>query len=148
MNFRRIFVPYCHVFSNLIYAGDMNTGLYVLEFDNHVAANFTGAVVDDKSSQPIRGAMVYFRDEYPNPVSSSIAQIIFRLPVRAEAQLEVYNVYGQRVRQLLRAAREPGEHRLAWDGAEETGKPVTAGVYIMRLRAGKFIAERKMTIVR
>jgi len=211
-----------HVFSNLIYASDMNTGLYVLEFDNHVPANFTGAVVDNNSNQPIRGAMVYFRDEYastrtnsagsfdipwfkndtvkvvtealgylpdtatvitstinkttatirlkrlstnvtelqegpagfellnnyPNPVSSSISQIIFRLPRRAQVQLDVYNIYGQRVRRLLRAAREAGEHRLTWDGADDAGKAVTAGVYILRLRAGKFSDSRRITVLR
>jgi len=210
-----------HVFSNLIYASDMNTGLYVLEFDNHVAANFTGAVVDGNSSQPIRGAMVYFLSEYPstrtnnagsfdipwfkndtvkvvtealgyladtttvitsainkttatirlkrlttavaepwdapadfelfssypNPVSSSISQIVFRLPMRAEVQLEVYNIYGQRVRQLLRATREPSEHRFAWDGVDDAGQAVTAGVYILRLRAGKFSVSRRLTVL-
>ena len=211
-----------HVFSNLIYASDMNTGLYVLEFDNHVAANFTGAVVDNDTGQPLRGAMVYFRDEYPstrtnsagnfdipwfkndtvkvvtealgylpdtttimtsaankttatirlkrlstavtassigpaefellhsypNPASAANTQIIFRLPARAEVQLEVYNIYGQRVRQLLRAAREPGEHRFAWDGTDEAGKTVTAGIYILRLRAGALSRSRRVTVLR
>lgn len=210
-----------HVFSNLIYASDMNTGLYVLEFDNHVAANFTGIVVDANSNQPIHGAMVYFRDEYPstrtnsagnfdipwfkndtvkvvaeafgyfsdtttvitsaankttatirlrsfsttvaqpqhapevfglfssypNPVSSSNSQILFRLPMRAEVQLEVYNIFGQRVRQLLRATREPGEHRFTWDGTDDAGKAVTAGVYLLRLRAGNLSDSQRITVL-
>lgn len=209
-------------FANLIYASDMNTGLYVLEFDQHAAANFTGTVLDADSNKPIHGAMVYFRDEYPatrtnsaggfdipwfkndtvtvvtealdyrpdtttvitsalnkttatirlrhlntavaasrvgphgfelfssypNPLSTSISQIVFRLPVRTEVQLEVYNIYGQRVRELLRAAREPGEHRLAWDGADAAGQPVTAGVYILRLRAENFSASKRITVLR
>jgi len=212
-------------FANLIYASDMNTGLYVLEFADHPAANFTGTVIDGDSNKPIRGATVYFRDEYPttrtnsaggfdipwfkndtvkvvteapdyrpdtttvitstankttatirlrrlstsvhapqgipaefdllagypNPISSAGAtptQIVFRLPVRAEVQLQVYNIFGQRVRELLRAAREPGEHRFMWDGTDDNGQTVTAGVYILRLRAGRFSISRRMTVLR
>jgi len=209
-------------YADLLYASDMQNGLYVLEFANHVAANLSGLVIDAVTNKPIHGAMVYFRDEYPttctnktgdfdipwfkndtvavvtealgylvdtttaitsainkttatirlkrlstaiaqpqdapadfelfssypNPVSSLRSQIVFRLPVRAEVQLEVYNIYGQRVRQLWRATLEPGEHRFAWDGADDAGKAVTAGVYILRLRAGAFSSSRRMTVLR
>jgi len=212
-------------FANLIYASDMNDGLYVLEFADHPGANFIGAVIDADSNKPVRGAMVYFRDEYPttrtnsaggfdipwfkndtvnvvteapgyrpdmttvltsavtkttltirlkrfttsvdqpkdipagfallvsypNPISAAIStptQIVFRLPVRAETQLEVYNIFGQHVRQLLRASREPGEHRFAWDGTDDAGQSVTAGVYILRLRAGQFSSSRRITVLR
>jgi choice-of-anchor B domain-containing protein len=52
-------------FSNLIYASDMQHGLYVLEFAEHPAANLAGKVIDASTSAPVSGAMVYFLDEYP-----------------------------------------------------------------------------------
>jgi len=55
-----------HPFSKLIYASDMQEGLYVLEFADHPAANFTGKVVNAATGANVSGAMVYFRDEYPS----------------------------------------------------------------------------------
>jgi flagellar hook assembly protein FlgD len=59
---------------------------------------------------------------------------------------EVYNVRGQRIRRLLSADLAPGKHTLAWDGRNDRGEFVGAGVYVLRLRAGSFAATRKLIV--
>lgn len=111
------------------------------------------AIDAPKENTPHRFALL---PNYPNPFSPAATelnklaatQIIFQLPGREHVQLEIFNLLGQRVRVLLNATRESGTHAVLWDGKNEAGQNVAAGVYIMRLRAGEFIAERKMTMVR
>ncbi len=112
-----------------------------------------GTAVDEPVAMPATFALL---PNYPNPFSPALAgeinsagtQIVFQMPRREKVQLEIFNVLGQRVRVLLQAPREAGAHVIPWDGKNETGQNVAAGVYIVRLRAGKFVAERKMTMIR
>ncbi|MBD3335772.1 MAG: S8 family serine peptidase [Candidatus Eisenbacteria bacterium] len=49
--------------------------------------------------------------------------------------LDIYDVAGRRVRELLGAKRlEAGQHRLVWDGRDSGGRAVASGFYFARLR--------------
>jgi hypothetical protein len=52
------------------------------------------------------------------------------------------------VRQILDEARGAGVHRLDWDGADAGGRPLSTGVYIVRLEGPGVTATRKLMRVR
>ncbi len=108
-----------------------------------------GTEVDEPAGGPESFALL---PNYPNPfmpaTGAAATQIFFFLPQREKVQIEIFNVLGQRVRELLNAPREHGQHAIAWDGTNDAGQRVAAGVYVLRLRAGKLAAERKLTLVR
>jgi hypothetical protein len=82
----------------------------------------------------------------PNPFTGQ-AEIIFSMPDLAgetSVQLEVYDLGGRRVRTLLKGARSPGRHRVLWDGTDQDGRPVEAGVYFCRLTVGSMTVARHM----
>jgi flagellar hook assembly protein FlgD len=60
----------------------------------------------------------------------------------------VYDITGRKVRTLLHGPISAGSHSIAWDGRDDSGKPVASGVYISRLVAGERIATGKMALVR
>ena len=81
---------------------------------------------------------------YPNPFNPATT-IPLTVPVGAgDVKLAVYNVLGQPVRQVWNGALAAGEHRLAWDGRDEQGQSVAAGVYLYRLQMGEQTRLRKM----
>ena len=84
---------------------------------------------------------------YPNPFNPS-TRIPFALPNRTSVRLSVFNVLGQRMRTLLDGPVEAGYHQMAWDGRDDTGRQVGAGVYFYRLESGQFQQIRKMTLVK
>ena len=49
--------------------------------------------------------------------------------------LEVYDLSGQQVRRLMDHYQDGGCYRVSWDGLDEAGKPLSSGVYLMRLQA-------------
>jgi hypothetical protein len=108
-----------------------------------------GTGTDEPVTRPESFALL---PNYPNPFAPTAdvaaTQIVFHLPQREKVLLEIFNVLGQRVRELLNAPREPGRYAMLWNATDNAGQRVAAGVYILRLRAGKLVAERKMTIVR
>ena len=69
---------------------------------------------------------------YPNPFNSQTV-LAFELAETAVVELEIYNVAGQRVEQLLQGAqRAAGKHEIAWQG-----RGLSTGIYMIRLTAAE-----------
>jgi hypothetical protein len=84
---------------------------------------------------------------YPNPFNP-VTTIRFDIPQESVAELSVYNMLGQRVRRLIKGSLPPGSYHIQWDGRNEAGQTVASGLYLYRLRVGRFVATRKMLMVR
>ncbi len=84
----------------------------------------------------------------PNPFNPSTT-IYFQVPEAGEVSLVVYSLAGQVVRKLIPGRTlKAGIHDVFWEGRDEQGRPVAAGVYFYRLRAGDRALVRKMTLLR
>ncbi len=68
----------------------------------------------------------------PGP-ARGVPAIRFSLSARGQVSLRVYDVAGRVVRELWRGAAEPGEHRVEWDGHDDTGHGAPSGLYIVQL---------------
>ncbi|MBN1892846.1 choice-of-anchor D domain-containing protein [bacterium] len=84
---------------------------------------------------------------YPNPFNPSTA-IAYQVGRKARVLLDVFDVLGRKVRTLLDGEQVTGRYVAHWDGNNDRGIPVPAGVYICRIRAEGFSAARKMILVR
>jgi hypothetical protein len=68
----------------------------------------------------------------PNPAAGRTTQAIrLRASEPGALELTIVNAAGRAIR-TWRAAAGPGETVLAWDGADDAGRPVPAGVYLVR----------------
>jgi hypothetical protein len=70
----------------------------------------------------------------PSP-SQGDTRIGFRLPADAGVRLSVVDASGRRVRALHQGGMSAGEHAIAWDGRDDAGATVAAGVYYVRIEA-------------
>lgn len=84
---------------------------------------------------------------HPNPARTGTS-IPFVLDHPASVVLEVIDPAGRRVRALTRRGFEAGRHRVSWDGKDDAGAPVSAGVYVVSLDVGGSRSSRKVTVVR
>jgi subtilisin-like proprotein convertase family protein len=83
----------------------------------------------------------------PNPFGSATA-IRFAVPGEGAAvDLEVFDIAGRHVRTLADGFHAPGFHSVDWNGRNEAGQRVGAGIYFYRLQAGDFLATRKVTLL-
>ena len=71
----------------------------------------------------------------PAPFTSETT-IGYSLAAAADVELAVFGIEGRRVRTLHRGSQPAGVHRVRWDGRDDQGRAVAAGVYFTRLSAG------------
>ena len=84
---------------------------------------------------------------FPNPFNPNTS-IAFTLPERADVNLTVYNLLGQKVRTLVDEFRQAGEHTVQWNGHDEADRPLATGVYYYQITAGDRSATRKMVLLK
>ena len=97
---------------------------------------------------PSREPTLAFQGPWPNPARARTT-LSFDLPRAERVTLRILDVAGRSVRTL--AAGEPmvaGPHDRAWDGRDDAGAILPAGVYLVRLQAGERVLTRKVALVR
>ena len=115
--------------------------------------NVEEVVLSDPRADPIPVSVEVRPDRYvllqnrPNPANMGTS-IGYALPEGGRVKLEVYNTSGQLVRVLVDGEEGPGYKSVFWDGRDGEGREVSSGVYLYRLKAGKFEAVRKMVILK
>lgn len=73
---------------------------------------------------------------FPNPFSNGTT-INYSLENQESVSIEIFNLEGKRVRTLMsNQLQGSGVHTINWDGTNDNGGLVGAGVYIFRFRAG------------
>ena len=93
-----------------------------------------------------RLALFALGPNYPNPFNPSTI-IPYQLPVASYVRLDVFNVLGQRIKTLFNGQQAVGLHTAKWDGTDEMGRAVAAGVYLYRLDAEKVRLTQRMVLV-
>ena len=84
---------------------------------------------------------------YPNPFNP-MCTIRYDIPTAGSVSLRVFDVSGSTVRTLVNAWREPGIYSELWDGKADDGSALPSGVYFYSLKAGDFVAARKMVLLK
>ncbi|HKQ58504.1 MAG TPA: S8 family serine peptidase, partial [Candidatus Eisenbacteria bacterium] len=81
-------------------------------------------------------------DISPNPAGGA-ATLAFTIGSPGHVRLTLYDVRGRRVRTLVDGAREAGVHRETWNGRDDRGAALGAGVYLARVESAGLRAQRK-----
>ncbi|GAI38093.1 unnamed protein product, partial [marine sediment metagenome] len=84
---------------------------------------------------------------YPNPFNPRTT-IEFTLPSYGIVNLAIYNITGQKVRELVSESMSPGTHSVTWDGSDDNGVSVSSGIYVSHIMMGKHTAAGSMVLMR
>jgi len=83
-------------------------------------------------AEPLRAETFFLAAAAPNPFCEATS-LSYGGPGAAHATLAVFDVTGRHVRILVDGAMAAGSHRATWDGRDDQGRPVDAGIYYARL---------------
>jgi hypothetical protein len=85
----------------------------------------------------------------PNPFSTS-TKISFNIHrgEAKDAEIKIYNIKGQLVREFKIKNSKFKINEVVWDGRDQNGKQVPSGVYLYKLSAGEKSAVKKMILIR
>ena len=84
---------------------------------------------------------------YPNPFNPDTT-IRLELAEAGRIELSIYNIKGQKVRNLLDAHTEPGIFTCNWNGRDDNGRPVSSGQYFIKLKQNDEVTVEKMMMVK
>ena len=84
---------------------------------------------------------------YPNPFNPK-TNIRFALPKDSFVKLNVYDVNGKLVDEIVNGYLEPGIHNVEWSGTDTGGIDVSSGVYFYRIEASNYSKTYKMVFVK
>jgi hypothetical protein len=125
-------------------ANDVAEGVYI----DDVSITGTSFPADTGSADSDEAqSSVLLRQNSPNPFRTR-TRLSFETLVPGEATLAVYNVQGRLIRTLAKGFTDAGDHEFFWDGKDEFGADVAAGVYLYRLTLDGDEASRKMILLR
>jgi hypothetical protein len=83
---------------------------------------------------------------HPNPASGNV-KIVYGLAKSGLTSLVVYNLKGQKVRNLFTERKESGTYFQYWDGRDIMGKRLPSGVYLMKLSVDKATWSGRVTLI-
>ena len=90
---------------------------------------------------------IYLEQNYPNPFNPTTT-ISFKIPKNSKVLLEIFDIFGKRIKTLLNSELNAGKYSFEWNGTDENGNQVASGIYFYRLIAGKNSITKKMTLIR
>jgi hypothetical protein len=82
----------------------------------------------------------------PNPTSGG-TEIEFGMPSAGAASFGIFDSGGRLVRTLAEGSYTRGYHKAFWNGRNNDGQPVSAGVYFVRGRYADKQVEKRIVIV-
>ena len=123
---------------------DLNVGVY----GENEQMSFGSATVYDAPAMPTDFRLA---QNYPNPFNPTTT-IEYNVATSGFVNLEVYDVMGRLVKTLVDnqwvAAGQTSGYSVMWNGLDDNGQKVSAGLYIYRLQSGSVSTSNKMILLK
>ena len=150
-------VPYHHIEDYMHEAGvELISGTWTIvatdgKFDTY-ATNGPFTLTIDGSKLNIEDGDIIpesfaLHANYPNPFNPTTT-ISYDLPKRSQVTLGIYDLLGKQIKTLVNQSQDAGNKTTFWNGTDNLGRQVSAGVYLYQIQAGEFTQTRKMLLLK
>jgi len=83
----------------------------------------------------------------PNPFGGSTV-VVFDVSKICDVKINVYDVNGRLVKNLVDEALTAARYNIGWDGSDARGHQVTSGVYFLKMEAGSWTETKRMVVAK
>lgn len=107
-------------------------------------------VVEQNGNPDVPDVMIYgLQQNYPNPFNPA-TKIKFALKEDAHTYLSIYNIKGEKIKSIINGTYIPKDELkiYSWDGTNSNGKKVSSGIYMYKLKAGKYSSIKRMILLK
>jgi len=84
---------------------------------------------------------------YPNPFNPNTT-IDYKISKPSNVTINIYNVNGQLIKELINEERNSGNYSLSWNGKDTKGNKVASGTYFYQIQTGDFMQAKKMLMLK
>ena len=148
--------PYTKLNSNLItgtsynYISDNENNYYCItakiygDAESRLSTEVFGQTgVNDELIEPIISL-----SNYPNPFNPTTTISFSVTQTSPFVNLKIFNLKGQKVKQLVNETLPTGQHSIVWNGTDDNDQPVSSGIYFYKIQSGDFSATEKMILMK
>ncbi len=114
---------------------------------NHLPVTFGGPVSVSQSTDDNIPSSYALLQNYPNPFNPTTT-ITYSLEKTQNVTVDVYDLFGHKIRTLYSGMQTAGHHHVQWNGTNDANQPVSTGVYLYRLHTANRIETRKMMLLK
>ena len=86
-------------------------------------------------------------DAYPNPFNP-VTKFNYEVPNTEHVSIDIYSLTGRHIKSLVNSIQNPGYKTVQWNATNDSGQPVSAGVYIYTIQAGVFRDKKKVILLK
>ncbi|MCD4772546.1 MAG: T9SS type A sorting domain-containing protein [Bacteroidales bacterium] len=84
---------------------------------------------------------------YPNPFTHQ-SIIDFTLETKSKVIIEIFNIKGQKINNLINNNLNKGNHKIIWDARDNSGKAIPGGIYFYRIQTNEYCDGGKMILMK
>lgn len=122
-----------------------NNNLYVVSGGGIFSINnVTTNIGEPESIMPIKLSL---SQNYPNPFNPS-TNIEFKINSPANVKINIYDINGQLICNLVNEELSTGVYTTNWDGTDSHGNKISSGTYFYRVEAGSTFDVKKMILLK
>ena len=97
--------------------------------------------------QPVVAESFVLHQNFPNPFNP-MTTIRYDVNAANYVRIDIYSAIGQHIKTLVNQKHAPGNYSVEWEGTDQSGTPVSSGIYMYRMHSGQFETVRKMIFLR
>jgi len=86
-------------------------------------------------------------NSYPNPFNGT-TDISYKIPINSLVNLVIFDISGREVKTLKNEYQTAGYYKIKWQGYNNSGNPVSSGVYFYQLKTNGYVYTKKMTLLK
>jgi len=84
---------------------------------------------------------------YPNPFNP-VTTLNYHLPENGQVNITIFDMMGRVIKTLINYQQTAGYKSIQWNATNDRNEPVSAGIYLYTIQAGKFRQTRKMVLLK
>jgi hypothetical protein len=136
---------------------DLNLSLWNIDYivestdEEFTVISQEGVFVFQNTSLSIDGKIIpeafVLHQNYPNPFNP-ITSLRYDLPEDGLVNITIYDMMGRIVKTLVNSSQTAGYKSVQWYATNDRNEPVSAGLYLYTIQAGKFRQTKKMVLLK
>lgn len=137
---------YCQSFDMKVNLKNDSTKTFSIEDIKKMSfGSITG--INEESQKDLLIKSFKLNQNYPNPFNPSTT-ITYQIPSNSFVRVNIYDINGQLIKELLNENQSTGEYRITWDGTNQYNSQAASGVYIYSVRCNDHILSRQMILLK
>ena len=128
---------------DFILIGETESGNIVKIYKN----NFISVDLSTDNENETISSNYLLHQNYPNPFNP-VTTLHYDLPKNAMVNIAIYDMLGRQVKTLINDQQTAGFKSVQWNATNNAGQPVSAGLYLYTIEAGKFRQTKKMVLLK